>query len=481
MLSLFQKKPYIFLFLLSAVCYLAANQIVPITDPSESNYALTAREMVESENWMSPQIYGKFWYDKPIFFYWELALSFSLFGFNEFAARLPAAVFGTASVLLTYWFAARVYDKKTGLFAALILCASLEHWYLSKAVITDAALFFFMSATIISFYFGYTENRKCYWLCYIFSGFSVLTKGPIGLLLPGLACFLFLISKRDIKEMLRVHLFTGLILFAVIAGSWYGYMYDHHGNDFLINFFGVHNYLRATVAEHTKDNVWYFYIAVFFIGFFPWGLALPVSLWKQYTKKRLRFAGMSDTTRLLIIWTLTVFIVFNLFATKYLTYTYPYLFALAILTARLWRQAGEKLILLTAVSVLSLYTMLGLFVVPNNVREFSGKPVAEYLETHDTKDASILFYGDYSAGAVFYTGRTMYDLAPREEIAETRPGDISWNAKNVFPTQAIEDINDDKRYIIFVSRKREKKFLKHFPKHWKQTSEAGAYLIYEHI
>ena len=479
MLTLLQKKPYIFLFLLSIICYLAANHIVPITDPSESNYALTAREMVEAGNWMSPQIYGKYWYDKPIFFYWELALSFSLFGFNEFAARLPAAIFGTASVLLTYWFAARVYDKKTGLFAALILCASLEHWYLSKAVITDAALFLFMSATVVSFYLGYTENKKYYWLCYIFAGFAALTKGPIGLLLPGLACFLFLVSEKDLKEMLRVHLFTGLLLFILVAGSWYGYMYDHHGNDFLINFFGVHNYLRATVAEHTRDNVWYFYLFVFFLGFFPWSFALPISLWKR--RARLRFTGMSDATRLLLIWAVTVFVVFNLFATKYLTYTYPYLFALAILTARLWRETSGKAILAAAVSVLSLYTVLAFFVVPGQVEKFTGKPLAAYMETHASPDTTILFFGDYSAGAVFYTGRTMYSLEKREEIAETRPGTISWNAKNVYPTLAVEDMDDAKHYIIFVFYKAEKKFLTLFPEHWKQTAAIGDYRVYERI
>ena len=479
MLYLLQKRPYIFLFLLSIICYLAANHIVPITDPSESNYALTAREMVEAGNWMSPQIYGKYWYDKPIFFYWELILSFSLFGFNEFAARLPAAIFGTASVLLTYWFAARVYDKKTGLFAALILCASLEHWYLSKAVITDAALFLFMSATVVSFYLGYTENKKYYWLCYIFAGFAALTKGPIGLLLPGLACFLFLVSEKDLKEMLRVHLFTGLLLFILVAGSWYGYMYDHHGNDFLINFFGVHNYLRATVAEHTRDNVWYFYLFVFFLGFFPWSFALPISLWKR--RARLRLAGMSDATRLLLIWAVTVFVVFNLFATKYLTYTYPYLFALAILTAHLWRETSGKAILAAAVSVLSLYTVLAFFVVPGQVEKFTGKPLAAYMETHASADTTVLFFGEYSAGAVFYTGRTMYSLEKREEIAETRPGTISWNAKNVYPTLAVEDMDDAKHYIIFVFYKAEKKFLTLFPEHWKQTAAIGDYRVYERI
>lgn len=129
-----KSHPYLFLAAIFALLFLAGNELAAVTDTAESNYALTAREMVLSGDWMSPRIYGHYWYDKPIFFYWELALSFADFGFNEFAARLPSAVFGVASVLYTFWFSSKVYDRKTGWTAALILGTSLEFWLLSKAV-----------------------------------------------------------------------------------------------------------------------------------------------------------------------------------------------------------------------------------------------------------------------------------------------------------------------------------------------------------
>lgn len=116
-----KSHPYLFLAAIFALLFLAGNELAAVTDTAESNYALTAREMVLSGDWMSPRIYGHYWYDKPIFFYWELALSFADFGFNEFAARLPSAVFGVASVLYTFWFSSKVYDRKTGWTAALIL------------------------------------------------------------------------------------------------------------------------------------------------------------------------------------------------------------------------------------------------------------------------------------------------------------------------------------------------------------------------
>lgn len=71
----------------------AGTSLLPITDPVESNYALTAKEMLLSGDFISPRIYGNFWYDKPIFFYWELIAAFSVFGVNEFAARFSSRPF----------------------------------------------------------------------------------------------------------------------------------------------------------------------------------------------------------------------------------------------------------------------------------------------------------------------------------------------------------------------------------------------------
>lgn len=112
MVKTLRNHPYWTLLIFTLIIYLMGNQLLAVTDTAESNYALTAKEMVLSGDWISPQIYGRYWYDKPIFYYWELALSFALFGFNEMAARLPAAILGSASVLFTYWFGRRTYGER---------------------------------------------------------------------------------------------------------------------------------------------------------------------------------------------------------------------------------------------------------------------------------------------------------------------------------------------------------------------------------
>lgn len=61
-----KNHPYLFLAVVFTLLFLAGNELAAVTDTAESNYALTAKEMVLSGDWMSPRIYGHYWYDKPL-------------------------------------------------------------------------------------------------------------------------------------------------------------------------------------------------------------------------------------------------------------------------------------------------------------------------------------------------------------------------------------------------------------------------------
>ena len=143
------KWQWLLLFLVTALLLFTGNSSLLVTDSVESNYALTAKEMVLSGDWVSPQIYGHYWYDKPVFFYWLTALSYKLFGFTEFASRFFPAVFGMASIALLGWAGSKLYNARTGFYSAVILVSSVEFFLISKSIITDAVLFFFFSATLL--------------------------------------------------------------------------------------------------------------------------------------------------------------------------------------------------------------------------------------------------------------------------------------------------------------------------------------------
>jgi 4-amino-4-deoxy-L-arabinose transferase-like glycosyltransferase len=332
-----QDKILFLLLMVSFSSFFAFNGYINIADPVESNYALTAKEMVLSKDWLSPQIYGKYWFDKPIFFYWQIAAAFKLFGFTEFAARFCPALMGIFSTLLMFWFGKKLFpNKQTGLIGGLILATSFEFWVLAKMVITDMTLFFFFNAALVCFFLAYrgvAKEKNYYYLFYLFCGLATLTKGPIGFLLPGLIGLLFLGWSKNWSELKNMRILPGLVLFLIAVLPWYYAMYLKHGQAFILNFFGVHNYLRATVSEHPKDNVFYYYFAVLILGFFPWIAFLPQTVKNLWAKGSGR-KNIDPETKFMITWTGVVLLFFQSMATKYCTYTFPILFPLSLLTAR---------------------------------------------------------------------------------------------------------------------------------------------------
>ena len=477
------------------VCF-TGNALIKITDPVESNYALTAMEMLQSGDYVSPRIFGNYWYDKPVLFYWELMAAFSLFGTTEFAARFFPSVFGLVGVVMAYAFASRLYGRKTGFVAALVLVTSLEYFYLSHAIITDMTLFVFFSATLMLFYLAYSENRPClYYGAYACAALAVLTKGPVGLVLPGLIIVLFLLWRRDFKSIfLHIKLFSGLLLFFVIAGLWYVPMYVMHGGDFISQFIGVHNVLRATVSEHPRDDVWYYYTVVFLLGFFPWVFTLPLAV-KKYKplnklKACLRAGGVAGLRRtadslsmkeqFLVTWAVVVFIFYQCMATKYITYTFPYMIPIAIAFAAYLRHHERLVALLTAASVV-FYMAVTFFVAVPMCRDASAYDAAQAVQRMADGHTCVAVYGGrYPVSLAYYSGYDAKRLKWADEIEDSLPGGISWNAKNVMPFMAIEDLARHDHVLLLVHENEDANFRKAgIPGNWVGVKKAGRWLIYE--
>lgn len=317
------------LFVVALLCFMTFNGAIAVTDPVESNYALTAKEMLQSGDWLSPRIYGQYWFDKPIMIYWLIAFCYKLFGINEFAARLPSGIFSAMSIVFLYWFTNRMYNRQIAWLAALVLATSLEFWILARLIITDAALFFFNSVAMACLYLGFREQKRSwYLLAYAAAGLAVLTKGPVGILLPGLTIFVYIIVTRQWKLVYRLHLVSGLAVFLVVTAPWYSSMYFAHGQEFINTFFGLHNYLRATVSEHPDDNVFYYYLVLFPVSLLPWSGLLVAFI------KDIRREVTTNLDIYLLVWPGVMIVFYTLMATKYLTYVFPASFPAAILIGK---------------------------------------------------------------------------------------------------------------------------------------------------
>ena len=430
--------------------YFWGNGTLPVTAPVEVNYAQTAKEMLAAGDWLSPQIYGNYWYDKPIFFYWELVAAFSMFGVTDFAARFFPALFASAGLALTYAFARRIYDERTAFWSTIILGTGVLYAVLAKLILTDMSLFLFFGGTLAAFFIGYRERRRGYfYIAYACAGLAVLTKGPIGLLLPGLIILVFLALERDLSALRRICIPTGLLVFAAVCAPWYIYMYLAHGADFVNTFLGIHNVLRATVSEHAQWDVWYFYLGIYAIGMFPWSFALPLALYRAW-----RIRPLIDVrTLFLLVWAIIVPLFFQCMATKYPTYSFPAFLPTAILTARLLAH-NPRVLKAGAIVGMGLYLAV-VFVVTNYTERdghFTGKSAAAILAQTMKQDDLLVCYGDYTATVPYYTGHTMYALATREEIAARAPKEMSWNSKNVMPFLPMDELPSDRTVYLVVER-----------------------------
>ena len=485
------RKYWLMLFMAAAVLLFAGNGSLLVTDSVESNYALTAKEMVLSGDWLSPQIYGHYWYDKPIFFYWLTALAYKMFGFTEFASRFFPALFGLGGLALAAWGGSKLNNERSGFCSALVLLSSVEFFLISKSVITDAVLFFFFSATLLFSYLGYRDGKASYWyIMYAAAGFSVLTKGPIGVLLPGLIITLFLLWQRDWRVLKRMHLASGTLLCLAMAVPWYAAMYSLHGSDFINTFFGTHNFLRATVSEHPRDDVFYYYALVNLLALFPWSGLVP---WTVYKWQQAGRPKLTEQQRFLLLWALVVFVFFQCMATKYLTYTYPLLFPASLLLGSLldkqaacvdggymffvggglgvllvgaWFVVSQQIIASELLFLLPLSLIIGVLLdyiillcsgkraysiaamsvvfyialvfsiaVPFSEQR-SAKDLGEMLTAQQVQEIGL--YGKYPTSAVFYSSSKIVKLLHEQEVAGYVPKEMSWTGKNVMPYATLE-------------------------------------------
>ena len=451
------KRFAILLVFLSALSfYLAFNAGIPVTDPVESNYALTAKEMMQSGDWLSPRIYGHYWFDKPIMIYWLIGISYQLFGVNEFAARFSPAFFGAASVAFAYWFAAELYgNKKTALFVALVLGTSLEFWVLSKMIITDATLFFYTSVSLATFYLGICRGGSgWYVLAYGSAALAVLTKGPVGLVLPAIIIFFYILVTRQWNLIKRLFVLPGMAVFLLIAGPWYFLMVELHGHEFVDTFLGLHNYIRATVSEHPSDNVFYYYLVLFPVSLMPWTGVFFRAIFRACK-------GIKPPHVVyLAVWMGVTLVFYTLMATKYLTYVFPASFPAALLMGHclkemqalsgrkqwLWlsvpvvlffvtiaiagteflpfAQGWEWMYVATGIAVLSILwlqfrgnvrllpqaaglavIMVSLVLVHNALIPWATiRSAKDLVKAVPQSGAEVASYGDYETSAVFYSG-----------------------------------------------------------------------------
>ena len=327
----------------------------------EPRYSGCALEMLENNNWIVPKFNFQDRFDKPALFYWLIAISYKLFGVNEFSSRIPSALSAVLLVLFTWYIGKKVLGRTAGFLSAIILATSIEYIFLGRRAATDIVLCFFFSASLYSMYLGYFIKDikvKIFWtiLSGVFSGLAILTKGPIGIVFPLGILTLFLIFRKqfDVRH-LKVYFIISFIAL-IVSLPWYIAVHAATGGAFTRDFFFTHNIERFTsvVGEH-PGPAW-FYFPVVLIGFMPWTIFFLHALFNLFSGyKRKHF---NKFVLFCLIWFFVIFIFFTFCKTKMATYILLLFPAMSLVTGYWINIIGRKYFKALKYTIISLLMIL---------------------------------------------------------------------------------------------------------------------------
>jgi 4-amino-4-deoxy-L-arabinose transferase-like glycosyltransferase len=311
----------------------------PLYTKGEPREAVTVFDIVHGGGVILPQRAGVEIPSKPLLMHWLAALVSIVAGeVNEFSVRLPSAGLAIAGLLVCYFYVRRLFDNVTALIAALILATTFQYLQAATGARVDMTLTFFMEVAFFEFIFmaeGLTHRRM---LLYVAIALAILTKGPIGLILPGMVALIWIALEKRWNVLLQMSLIRGAIVVLVLAGGWYVAALIEGGPDFFRKQILAENLLRfAGGSDFHEGHIHPFYYMelALFAGFLPWTFLLPI-MGVQAARTPL---AIDPRLKYLFVWFATVLIFYNLPQSKrgvYLLCLYP---AFATLLAIYVRQA----------------------------------------------------------------------------------------------------------------------------------------------
>jgi len=271
--------------------FLAGNHTATLFDNSEPHYAHVAKSMADSGNYLTLQFNQENWYVHPPLYFWATAFIGDTFGWTEFNLRFIEGVFGILGCILTYLLARRVFSGRVALYSALILGSSLYYMIISRLAIFDTPFNFFILLCIYFFFCAYDdpEAKGKYFLFYAIScGLAVMTKGPFGLLQPGMIIVPFLLYKRNLKFLWDLKVLGAFIVFMGLISPWYIHQLMTHGHAFFDLALRDYTWYRFFGVVEAQGGVWYYYFPIL-LTFFPWVFYSPLILRDAYFFKTIPF------------------------------------------------------------------------------------------------------------------------------------------------------------------------------------------------
>lgn len=325
-----------------------------LVDPTEARYASVAQEMVLSNNWVTPQLpmpEGVVPYlGKPPLHFWLTAISYKIFGMDEWSARLPSMLGAIIILLSVYIFASRAFDRETGILAALVTLSSAVFFYIAGASVVDVTLTACVSAAVVTLYFRIVAGSREWWLVPLAAmcgGLGFLTKGPIALVLIFLPFFIWGAFRRDLSWIWKTNWVPGLIVFLGTVAPWF--IISEQANPGFIKYFiwneNIGRYLFRSYGDrygsghvHVRGMSW----VMLALAFLPW---TPILIWSAYRigLKRGKELLRSNSVFLFTFgWAISAALFFTFVRQLHALYIIPSIPGMAILTVVLSKLVIEN-------------------------------------------------------------------------------------------------------------------------------------------
>lgn len=327
------NRYYIYLVIAGALLYIPFLGGVHLFDWDEINFAESAREMIMSGDFLTVQIDFKPFWEKPPLFIWMQVVSMKIFGINEFAARFPNAVCGIVTLLVLYNAGKKLISEKFGIIWSILYGISFLPFIYFKSGIIDPwfNLFIFLGIYNFMMFYRRKETESGYlFLIFsaLFTGLSVLTKGPVGLLIFGLATLVYIVTDRFRLKMKLKHILIWSGFFSFTGGLWF-IMLVLSGNALIIREFFEYQVrlFRTEDAGHGGFLLYHFVVILF--GVFPSSiLAISTMFTKQEDNAFIKYY---KTWMNILFW--VVLILFTIVKTKIVHYSSMAYFPLTFFAA----------------------------------------------------------------------------------------------------------------------------------------------------
>ena len=396
-----------------------------LMDVDESRYVSMAKDMFNSKDYLTLYLNNEFFFEKPPLYFWGECLSFKLFGVvNEFTARFPVALYGSACCFLIYIMGRKIISRSYGVISALILATSLEFVILAKFAILDivvtTCIGFSLCLGMIVYFCRESRKKYYWWLFYLFSGLAVMAKGIPGFVIPFGGMFLISILSGKFKEIFKpIYFIPGILIFLLIVLPWHITMFKMYNPYFWDEYIIKHHLARFLGSEViNREQPFYFYFITLLWGFFPWILSC-VSVWIKNLidviknkKFRYKYENLTTAQRFMLYNSAIVIFILLFFSaseTKLITYILPIYASLAFLGGYVWhnyifKKENEFLIRKTAYVIggIMILASIGCILTPVYL------PEQLYLDIKSAKTFCLLTSFACGLGIILFTRKRLY-------------------------------------------------------------------------